>query len=438
MAAEGQTLTLSLDERIDHLIWGDAIERHGPAGRIAASLLRYLFAILRDVFAGQLTLRAMSLVYTTLLSIVPLLAFSFSVLKGFGVHEDLKQQMYLFLEPMGAKGIEITDQIMLRVESVNGGVLGGIGLAFFVYTAISMVQKVEESFNFVWSVSKPRSFARRFSEYTVVLLVGPLAIVTALGMIAPLERELAEFESARFVIQETSRIMPYLLVSGTFTFLYIFMPNTKVRFKPALIGGLVGGFLWATVGLVFTNFIMGSANRQAIYASFAVAIATLIWVYLNWIVLLIGAQVAYYVQNPAYRRIGRREPKLSNSLRERLALNIMFLLGDAFRSSDRSETVRTLAEKLMLPSVTIEPILVGLEAAGLITVTEKKSELVPGRDINQIRLADILAVVRSEGETGSYTEPRLDKRVAALGESLDDAVNGTISNRTLADLLDST
>jgi membrane protein len=181
---------------------------------------------------------------------------------------------------------------------------------------------------------------------------------------------------------------------------------------------------------------MGSANRQAIYAGFAVAIATLIWLYLNWIVLLIGAQVAYYFQNPAYLRIGRREPRLSNSLRERLALNIMVLVGSAFRTTDRVETTRTLAEKLELPSVTIEPILIGLESEGLVTATEQGG-VVPGRDINQILLADILKVVRVEGETGSFTEPRFDPRVAALGESLDTAISGTISDQTLANLLDS-
>ncbi|MEM8816339.1 MAG: YihY/virulence factor BrkB family protein [Pseudomonadota bacterium] len=427
---------MSVEERIDRFIWGDTLERHGLPGRIGATVLRYLYAILRDVFMGQLTLRAMSLVYTTLLSIVPLLAFSFSVLKGFGVHEDLKQQMYVFLEPLGGKGVEITDQIMLRVENVNGGVLGGIGLAFFVYTAISMVQKVEESFNYVWSVSKPRSFARRFSEYTVVLLVGPLAIVAALGMIAPIEKELSEYATLRLALEETSKIMPYLLVAAVFAFLYVFMPNTRVRATSAIIGGLTGGFLWATVGVIFTQFIANSANQQAIYASFAVAIAALIWLYLNWIVLLLGAQVAYYHQNPAYLRIGRREPRLSNAMRERLALNLMFLIGRAFRGANTSETAHSLATSLRMPSITLAPVLTGLEKAGLVSVTER-DRLIPGRDINRIRLNEILAVVRQHGETGSYSEPHWEPDIAALGDSLDAAVMGTISDRTLSDLLDS-
>jgi len=436
MFIEGNHLSRGLQERIDQFIWGDALDRRGLPGRAVATVLRYLYAMLRDVFQGQLTLRAMSLVYTTLLSIVPLLAFSFSVLKGFGVHEDLKEQMYLFLEPLGDGGLMITDWVMLRVENVNGGVLGGIGLAFFVYTAISMVQKVEESFNYVWSVSKPRSFARRFSEYTVVMLVGPLAIVIALGMIAPIERELSEFETVRFALEETSKIMPYLIVAAVFSFLYVFMPNTRVRLRSAIVGGVTGGFLWATVGIFFTQFIVNSANQQAIYASFAVAVAALIWLYLNWIVLLIGAQVAYYHQNPAYLRIGRRDPRLSNSMRERLALNLMFLIGRAFRGDRKKETVRSLAASLRMPSITLAPILTGLEQAGLISVTDRDA-LIPARDINRIGLNDILAVVRREGETGSYDEPHWEPDVAALGKSLDDAVSSAIHERTLADLLDS-
>lgn len=435
MAVEGKTLSLSIEQRVDHFVWGDGLSRHGLAGRIAATALRYTFAVLRDLFSGQLTLRAMSLVYTTLLSIVPLLAFSFSVLKGFNVHEQLKEQMYVFLEPLGARGVEITDEIMKRVEDVNGGVLGGIGLAFFVYTAISMVQKVEEAFNYVWSVSQPRSFARRFSEYTVVLLVGPLAIVVALGMIAPIERELSEFETVRFAIEETSKIMPYLIVSSVFAFLYVFMPNTRVTLRAAAIGGLAGGFLWASVGVFFTQFIANSANQQAIYAGFAVAIAALIWLYLNWIVLLIGAQVAYYVQNPAYLRIGRREPRLSNAIRERLALNLMLLIGRAFRKGDEVETIRSLAGSLRMPSVTLGPILTGLERARLLSVTDA-GHYVPGRDINRIQLTDIVAVVRRAGETGSLEEPSWSPGIADLGESLDVAVTETLKNRTLADLLD--
>ncbi len=427
-------------KQLNELVWGERFRNQGVLGRVASSTLRYLYAVLRDVFSGQLNMRAMSLVYTTLLSIVPLLAFSFSILKGFGIHRQLEERMYVLLEPLGEKGIEITDKIMALVHNVNGGVLGGISLAFFIWTAVSMVQKVEESFNYVWYVSKPRSFARRFTEYMFVLLIGPLAIVIALGMITGLQNQaviqyLLQNDIVGPLFVATSKLTPYLLVAGVFTFLYWFMPNTRVRVSSALIGGLAGGFIWASMVIIFTTFVVNAARTQAVYASFAIAIITLIWLYLNWLVLLIGSQLAFYYQNPAYMPLGRRDPQLSNSMRERLALNIMVLVGRAFRNPQQTLSVQAMSEEMKIPSLTLWPIAVELEKNTLLT-TNEKDELLPGRDMARIRLRDIIEVVRSQGETGSFQEPHWESHVDGIGQELDDAVSATIGETTLSDLLD--
>jgi membrane protein len=427
-------------QRFEELVWGTGLHRYGLAGRILSGVLRNLYAVTRDIISGQLTLRSMSLVYTTLLSIVPLLAFSFSVLKGLGVHRDLEARLYAMLEPLGDKGVEITDQLMRLVNNVNGSVLGGIGLAFFIYTAISMVQKIEESFNYVWYVSEPRSFARRFTEYMLVLLIGPVLIMVALGAIASLQNEaivqwLAGTAVFGPVFSATSQLTPILVVTVVFSFLYYYMPNTDVRVGPALVGGLSGGVMWATVGMVFAAFVTNSARAQAIYASFAIAIITLIWLYLNWLILLIGAQIAFYFQNPAYLRIGRREPRLSNAMRERLALNIMLLVGGAFRDAGKSIDLNELSQRLRMPSLTIAPVLQGLEARGLVTATETEN-LVPGCEMSRVKLSDILDVVRVDGETGSYRDPEWAAEINALGGLIDSAIADSLGDKTLAELLD--
>jgi membrane protein len=425
---------------LNDLVWGDFLQKHGMPSRVLSTVLRYLYGVLRDLFSGQLSLRAMSLVYTTLLSIVPLLAFSFSVLKGFGMHERLKAQMYLFLEPLGEKGIEITDQVMQLVDNVNGRVLGGVSLAFFIWTAVSMVQKVEDSFNYVWYVSESRSFARRFTEYMFVLLVGPVAIVIALGMFTALQNQavvqyLLQNQIVGPLFVATSKLTPYLLVSLVFAFLYWFMPNTRVRVLPALIGGLGGGFIWASMVIVFTTFIVTASRTQAVYASFAIAIITLIWLYLNWLILLIGAQLAFYIQNPAYLRIGRREPRLSNSMSERLALNIMLLVAKAHRYSERRLNIQSLSDKLAIPSITLEPLISRLESNSLLARDEKEF-LLPGMEMARTRLADILDVVRTQGETGSHRDPHWSRVIEGLGDRLDQAVLDMIGEKTLSDLLD--
>lgn len=429
-----------LVEKFNRVIWGDALHRRGLPGRTVSIVLRYCYAVMRDLVSGQLTLRAMSLVYTTLLSIVPLIALIFSVLKGFGVHEQLEKYMYALLAPLGDKGAEITDNVMQLVHSVNGKVLGGISLAFFIYTAISMVQKVEESFNYVWYVSKPRSFSKRFTEYLFVLLIGPIFIAIALGMITSLQNEtLVQYLLKNDILGPlfiaTSNLTPYLLVTAVFTFLYAYMPNTQVRIRSALVGGITGGFLWASTSAIFAAFVVNSARTQAIYASFAIAITVLIWLYLNWLILLIGAQLAFYFQNPAYLRIGRREPRLSNSMRERLALNVMFLVGRAFRNPGQIVNVSTLSETIKIPSITLAPVIAGLEKAGLLTSNDNE-ELLPGREMARIGLDDILAVVRIGGETGSHRNPEWAIEIEGLGQQLDGALLTTVAGRTLSDLLD--
>lgn len=430
----------TLRSRIDALIWGDTLERRGVSGRVAAIILRYLYGLIRDMFSGQLTLRAMSLVYTTLLSIVPLIAFSFSVLQGFGVHNRLEPLLFELLAPLGNQGAEITRRVIELVDGVRGGVLGGISLAFFIYTAISMVQKVEESFNYVWYVSKSRNLARRLTHYTIVLLIGPVVIVVALGMIASLRSTaVVQFfltnEMLGPLFVATSRLTPYLLVFAVFTFLYMYMPNTRVRFKAALIGGIAGGFIWATLSTLFTTFVVLSSRTQLIYSGFAVAIIALIWLYLNWLVLLIGAQLAYYFQNPAFLRIGRREPRLSNAMRERLALNIMLLVGGAFRDPSRSITIGEISDSLQIPSITLTPVVEALDDGGLLAMTEEE-DLLPGREMATIRLDDILSVVRVHGETGSYRDPIWSRKIDDLGNDLDEAVLKTVGTRTLVDLLE--
>ena len=429
-----------LQSLIDRIVWGDGLKIAGLPGKFVSVTLRYLYAVLRDFFSGQLTMRAMSLVYNTLLSVVPLLAFSFAMLKAFGQFDQLEPYLAGLLAPLGEQGEQITARVLTLVDNVRGSVLGGVGLAFFLYTAISTVQKVEESFNYVWYVTKPRSFSRRFMEYLIVLIVGPLVMVTAIGMITTIQSNAVVqyiMTSAAlgplFVL--AGKLVPYLMISGVFTFLYMFMPNTKVNFKSALLGGVAGGFMWATMAAIFATFILYATRTQQIYAGFAVGFTALIWLYLNWLILLIGAQLAFYHQRPAFLRIGRQEPRLSNAMRENLALNIMLLVGSAFRDSTSTMTISDVASKLKIPSIALAPIISALEQDGLLLSTEKE-ELLPGREMTRISLEQILDVVRQKGETGALKQPDWSDATSTLGAELDAAVAGVVGQRSLADWLD--
>lgn len=405
-------------------------------------ILRYPYALVRDIYRGDLTLRAMSLVYTTLLSLVPILALSFSVLKALGYHRELEPILYSFLEPLGDRGYELTAQIMSFVDNASGGVLGSLGLIFLLYTFITTVEKVEESFNFVWRVEKPRSFARRFSEYVSVMVVGPAVIVAALGLIATVAstsfmQTLSHYRPFDTILLVLSAITPYVLVSGVFTFMYGFVPNTKVRMRAALIGGVSAGGAWAFSGLVFARFVAGSTSAMVIYAGFAIVIVALIWLYVSWLILLLGAQLSFYVQNPQYLRPGRGLITLNSSLRERVALSIMYLIVNDYRTAQHRWTTNRIAEHLDLPGAALTPIVDALERRKLLLAAEDDT-WVPARDPHSIELNDVLDAVRHDTAGPRLSRIRDVAPAVEAARIAEQALQDSLKGKTVAELVEQT
>jgi membrane protein len=317
--------------------------------------LRLLNVAGREFIEGQLTLRAMSLVYTTLLSIVPLLAISFSVLKAFGVHNEVVEPFLLkFLTPLGEKGEEITVQIIGFVENMKVGVLGSLGLGLLIYTIMSVIQKIEKAFNYIWRIKKPRTLARRFSDYVSVILIGPVLIFSAIGLTASfmsntLVQKVVSIEPLGTLYYFIAGKSPYIIVCATFTFLYIFLPNTKVKLRSALVGGIFAGILWETAGWAFASFIVTSTKYAAIYSGFAIILMFMIWLYVSWLILLVGAQVSFYHQYPHFLSAKKEVFRVSNRLRERLAFLIMYFIGYNFYNNKRPWTFDSIVDRLELP-----------------------------------------------------------------------------------------
>jgi membrane protein len=428
-----------LRERAERLLF----DRHDlpvkPANWLL-DLLRYPYALIRDLVAGELNLRAMGLVYTTLLSLVPLAAFAFAVLKGLGVHRDLEPLIYEFLRPIGERAGELTTQFMRFVDNVRGDVLGSVGLALLLYTVVSTIQKLEEAFNFAWHVERPRSVMRRVSEYLSLMVIGPVFIVVVFSLFSAVAAHtsmqwLTMHEPFGTIVRAFGYVGPLLFVTGVFTFLYAFVPNTRVRFRAALVGGVTAGILWAASGAVFTRIVAASTNMVAIYAGFAIFLATLIWIYLSWLILLIGAQLSFYVQNPRYLRVGQGHVRLTSALRERLAFTVMLLVARKFVAGEAPWQQRVLAEDLEIPGSALATVIRSLERAGLLTLTEDE-ELIPARDLESIALTDILHAVRDERQYETWllwrarTEPVADE----VANSVEAGMRERIAGLTLREL----
>lgn len=395
--------------------------------------------MLRDAVAGELPMRAMGLVYVTILSIVPVIAITFSVLKGFGVHYQLEPILVSFLSPLGEKGVELTNQLISFVDNVKGDVLAGVGLLMLFVTLISMAQKVEDSFNFVWRVERNRSVARRLTDYLSIVVIGPVIMVTALALIASVKsnsivQEVADIAPIGTTLLLFGKLAPSILVSLGFTFVYWFLPNTRVNFSAALVGGLTGGLLWAATSVLFTAFVANSVRTLNIYAGFAVVIVALIWLYICWLILLVGAQIAFYIQNPEHMRLGYRQITLGNRHREQIALSVMLEVADRFRDGRQPPSIPQVAEMLRQPGLLISPVVAGLESAGLLTLSTQ-DRLLPRRDPKQIKVKDVIAVIRDPQYMGVYPEGHWPGSVTEVTRRIDAAIEQTLHSESLYDLL---
>ena len=411
----------------------------GPPWGAALRWLRYPAALIRDWLRGEINTRAMSLAYTTLLSLVPLMVFSFAILKGLGARGDLRLILDEFFRPMGTAATELTDSVLQFVANMRGELLGSIGLAFLVYTVIATIQKVEGSFNFVWRVGRRRSFGRRFTEYLGVMIIGPILLAVAIGLLgsaehSPFAQWLHAVAPLAVVLGVLGQIVPYAIVTVVFTVMYWFIPNTHVQFRAALIGGVTAGIIWALVGKVFTAVILYSSRMVAVYTGFAIVLTTLIWVYMSWLILLIGAQLAFYLQFPQYLRHGQEPIELCDSDREQAGLAIMYLIGRDYGTGRSFWTADRLATELDIPGIALAPVLARLERGGLILATEKE-QFVPGRDPAGILLTDILNAVRNLQIGRLSVEVRPVPAAVQVMSGVESAMRTQLGTQSLKDLI---
>ena len=390
--------------RLHDRVWQVRLDDLPPSRARLLSAVRLILALLRDLAFGQLTLRAMSLVYTTLLSLVPVLALGFSVLKAFGVHNELKPALHHFLAPLGSRGDEITQHVIVFIDNINGGVLGTVGLVLLLYTALSLVHKVEQAFNYIWHVTHPRTLGQRLGSYLSVLTIGPILVLGAIALTIAassltLVQSLLEVETLSHIALFLGQVTPYLLVIGAFTVAYTSIPSTSVRIGPALVGGIVGGVLWQSAGWAFTTFVAGSGNYAAIYSGFAVVILFMLWLYVSWLILLLGASVSFYSQHPEYLVSAGGEPRLSNRMRERLALLVMSRVASNYLGGGPAWSRERLTQTLGVPMHAVDGVVDTLCNAGLLAETSDKPPCyLPARELAQIRLKELLDVVRAAGE----------------------------------------
>jgi membrane protein len=423
---------------LDRFFFGSPTGEDGERPAIVR-ILAYPYAVIRDIRRGQITLRAMGLVFYSLLSLIPLLALSFVMLKGFGAHHNLRPILEQFFSPLGASASRITEEVMHFADRVRSGLVGGVGIALLLWTLIGTIKKIEDSFNFLWRVQHARSLGRRLLEYLGLIVVAPILLVAFMALTrsalqsTPVQLAAATPLMGR-LLHLGIQVAPYVIATGLFALIYLITPNTRVRLVPALTGATAAGLLWAAAGILFTTFVVYSTRLAVVYAGFAVVVTAFMWTYFGWLILLGGALLAFYVQNPKYLRQGLTEIILSAVEAEQLSLKIMYLVACGDATGEKRWTADDLAAELGLPGTIVAHMTIGLEQGGLLRM-ERGDALVPARGCAHISLNQILDVARRQ--TKGYSLPsglRIGPIERLLGK-IEQARRTTCANRTLQDLV---
>ena len=248
---------------------------------------------------------------------------------------------------------------------------------------------------------RPRSFGQRFGEYLSVLIVGPVLVFSAIGITTALKNSaIAQWVLNLGVLGPfvflVTQFIPYLLVVAAFTFLYAFIPNIRVRFTAALAGALLAGILWQSASLAFASFVSGATNYNAIYSGFAIVVFLLIWLYVGWLILLIGCQLSFYVQCREYLMPSAHTPFLSAFSSEYLALSIVGIVGQRFMNGQpgpqRDELAKLLGSSPEHVDVCVQIL---LHHKILLEAEQELPTLMPARDFGGLTLGELWLLIRS-------------------------------------------
>lgn len=367
---------------------------------IGLRTLRIILVSVKEFSRDNCALRASALTFFSLLSIVPVLAMAFGMAKGFGLDKTLRMKL---LENVGNQEevlIRVIDFAENMLANAKGGVIAGIGLAFLFWTVIKVFANIESSFNHIWGVRRERSWGRKFSDYLSLMLICPIVFVMASSASVFITTQVTDITAriellgyAQPLILFMLKFLPLSIFWGLLTFIYVFMPNTRVQFSSALLGGITAGTVYQLTQWVYIHFQVGVSKAGAIYGSFAALPLFLMWLQISWLIVLFGAELAFAHQNEATFEFEQDCMEASGRLRKLLALRMTHLVVDRFCRGLDPCTAEEIAAALETPIRLSRELLNELADAGVLTVAgeqERQRRFLPARDPDDISVNFVL------------------------------------------------
>lgn len=427
-------------------IWRIRRTKLPPGKSFFLTLLRVLVLSVRGFDEDKCQLRASALTFYSLISIVPVAAMAFGIAKGFGVDKILEQELrrrFAGQEEVLEKVIGFSQSLL---QTTSGEVIAGVGLLLLFWAVIRMLGQIEDSLDEIWGVKVHRSFGRKFSDYLSLILVGPVIIILSSSLTIFITTQITVILERVAILGALSpiflfllKLLPYTLLWGLFTFIYIFMPNTRVRLSSGLLGGIIGGTIFHFVQWVYITSQVGVAQYNAVYGSFAALPLFLIWLQLSWLIVLYGAELSFAYQNVDTYEFEPDALQASHRLKTLLSLHIAHYVVSSFIKREPPPGARLISHELEIPIRLVNEILFALVNSHIISATDAGKEgengFLPARDINTLTVQDVIKSMEKRGlnDMPFAHTPEYDA-ISATVAAFDDCMERLPANKLVKDI----
>jgi membrane protein len=396
--------------------------------------------VVENSITRELFVRSAALSYQIVFSIIPLFAVMLALMKAFGRLDSMAADVRDFLLANQAPNIgpQIVASMNDVIEKMNARVISIVGFIVLMYTSVSLLSTIEDAFNRIWGVARPRGLLRKLMVYWTMMTIGPLLIAGSLVLTSFVKNRAAYrwiLENLPFANATILFVVPFLLTWVVFTAVYKIVPHTRVTFRAALIGALVAGTAWEILKRLFVLYNAKVTGSYEVYGSLAAIPIFLLWIYLSWVLVLMGAEVAFAAQHVRTYRRETEVPKLSHAFKERLAIHYMVEIARDFIAGRKPGSAESLSDRLKVPVRAGSEVLALLGDAKLLHEMESEgtTTYVPSEDLNRITLRRIVDAVRRTGD-----DPAIDStgrgRVDQLFATSDLAAAAPLESITLREL----
>lgn len=445
--ADPFTWIVTKTRQLNSAIWHTSLSDISRGKLFLFKQLRIIVLAARGFMKDKVQLRAASLTLYSLLAIIPVVAIAFAIAKGFGLDQNLEQLLTREFQTQPEVLSWVLNKAGDALQQTRGGYMAGIGVIILFWSVISLLDQIESSFNHIWQISSSRPWYRKFTDYLTIMLIAPVFLIVSSSITVFVSTELADFiarsailDFFKPIVSFLVKLAPYILTWIALTILFMIMPNTRVKFIPALVSGIVSGTILQILQWLYIDLQFGITKLNAIYGSFAAIPLFIIWLQSSWLVLLLGAELSFANQNVARYEFESEALQISHFQKRALMLLVLNMITRNFIAGEKALSAEDIAFTLKIPIRLARDILEDLKTAGLVSAIHENQHVdwlyQPAMDVNKLTIGFVFDRLDKKGsEHQVFIKTREYDKVTQMLENFNKLINESDCNILVGDLL---